>query len=499
MAEPRQVRLNPRVRHDAIVIGTGIAGSVAAAVLASSGLRVLVLEKNGRTGGICAMYEKRGFKVDIGTHLFSRGGRGPLGRLTRRVGAVRIPFQQTRDLALVRGFGGELRVPRDRHRLPAFLLSMVRQLELGPRDVLCATRLFRDLMRFDEARLDELDRVSMLDFVLRYTENPRLVGLLGFLLGLYFILPLDRVSAGEGVWCFRRMLADGSLAYPRGGAVAVPSAFLDRARALGASVLTRKRITRIAVERGSVRAVECADGSAFEAQAVIGTTSLKDHVERLVGPENFPARYVERVRSLASSMIAVQAKIALRRPLLDAGALVGAHTGGLDPRDLRIGDLDRMYEHIRRGTLAPITPIYAPIPTSFDPSLAPDGAQLITACAVAPTTDIALADEPARWTENLLAALEALVPGLRSEALWIDTFTTEAVGRWIGKVNAPAVSTGQTPDQVGNRRPPVHTPIRGLYVAGCGAGARGVGTELAAASGEEAADRVIQDLHNGLL
>jgi prolycopene isomerase len=487
------------VPYDAIVIGTGIAGSVAAAVLAHEGLSVLVLEKNGRTGGVCAMYEKRGFQVDIGTHLFSRGARGPLGTIARRVEAPPIPFIQTRDLALVRGFGGELNVPRDAHRMPAFLLQAVRQLELGPRDVVHATRFFRDVMRFDEARLGELDKQTMWQFVLGYTENPRLVGLFGFLLGLYFILPLDQVSAGEGVWCFRRMIRDHALSYPRGGAVTVPRTFLDAARARGATILTRKRITRIGVDRGAVRAVECADGSAYEASVVIGTTSLKDHVEHLVGPEHFPPAYVERVRSLRSSMVAVQAKLALRRPLVRAGALVGAHADGVDARDVALDDFDRMYGHIKNGTIAPITPIYAPIPTNFDPTLAPDGAQLITACAVAPTTDIPLADEPARWTDNLLRALEKMIPGLERELLWVDTYTTEALGRWIGKLNAPAVTTGQTVDQVGNRRPPVHTPIRGLYVAGCGAGARGIGTELAAASGEQAADRVVQDLANGLV
>jgi prolycopene isomerase len=56
------------------------------------------------------------------------------------------------------------------------------------------------------------------------------------------------------------------------------------------------------------------------------------------------------------------------------------------------------------------------------------------------------------------------------------------------------VSTGQTPDQVGKKRPPVYTPLRGLYLAGCNAGARGVGTELAAASAMECVDRVLTDL-----
>ena len=94
----------------------------------------------------------------------------------------------------------------------------------------------------------------------------------------------------------------------------------------------------------------------------------------------------------------------------------------------------------------------------------------------------------------MLRTIRRVVPGLDEHAVFIDTFDVSFIESWIGKEFGPAVSTGQTPDQVGKKRPSVHTPLRGLYLAGCNAGARGVGTELAAASAMECVDRVLTDL-----
>ena len=88
--------------------------------------------------------------------------------------------------------------------------------------------------------------------------------------------------------------------------------------------------------------------------------------------------------------------------------------------------------------------------------------------------------------------------GSTSTRVFVDRFSVDFIEKWIGKEFGPAVSTAQTPDQVGARRPPVYTPLRGLYLAGCNAGARGVGTELAAASAMECVDRILADLGRDL-
>src|SRR3712207_2182319 len=89
----------------AVVVGSGIGGSAATLLLANAGIPVTLVEKNRRLGGSCSGYEKQGFHVDIGTHMFCRGNKGPLGDVLRRVGEDgAIRFVRTRDIAELRFF-----------------------------------------------------------------------------------------------------------------------------------------------------------------------------------------------------------------------------------------------------------------------------------------------------------------------------------------------------------------------------------------------------------
>jgi prolycopene isomerase len=489
-----------RHTYDAIVVGTGIGGSAAAALLARAGLSVLALEKNPRLGGSCSFYRKRGFHVDWGTHMFTRGPRGPLGEVERLCGVAprdRIRFVRTPDIAEVRGPGVRLTVPAAMWRMPRFLVDAVRALRVPAREIPGLVRLFADVARMTDVEIRAWDAHTVDELLLRYTENPRLFALLGFLFGLYFILPFWEVSAGEAIWSFRLMARDNYLSYPLGGSVAIPRAYCAAAERAGARIETRAAVTAIDID-GVVR-VATKDGREYRARAVVGATSLKD-ILRLVGPARFPAAYRARVEALRGSYVAVQAKIALRRPKERAGAIVGsAARGGIDPWSLTLDDFRRIFADVERGRVPQVVPIYCPIPTNFDPALAPAGMQLLTACAVAPTTDRRFEDDEKDWIAAMLRALDEIIPGCRDDAVFVDTIGVKALASWIGKQHGPAVSTGQTPDQVGGRRPAVRTPLRRLYVAGDAAGGRGVGTELAAASAIECAQAVVADIRAGVV
>ena len=60
----------PRAEWDVIVIGAGLGGLLSASILARSGRRVLLLERENQVGGRLRSEEVDGFVIDAGAYLW---------------------------------------------------------------------------------------------------------------------------------------------------------------------------------------------------------------------------------------------------------------------------------------------------------------------------------------------------------------------------------------------------------------------------------------------
>ncbi|MFZ5564805.1 MAG: phytoene desaturase family protein, partial [Thermodesulfobacteriota bacterium] len=453
------VRENPA--WDVVVIGTGMGGSAAGAVCALRGLKTLIVDKNPAPGGACSCYEKQGFQLDTGTHLFIRCNKGPFGALTKRLGmGLPIDFRRTRYLTHVRGMNVDARIPASRAGMVLVLPLLIWQLKIHPRFYPPVLRLFYDIARMTLREMEALDRVPIETFLLRYTDNPEVRAMMGILLGLFFVLPAWEASAGESIWNLQKMFIENALGYPKGGAITIPKTFLNGARMHGAQVRLKTGVRKIEITSGHVTAAILDSGERVTTRSVISTTSLRDMVLNLTGADFFPPDYVTRVKSIKHAWTAVQAKIAVKRRLIHAGSMVGCV-----PLRFKIEDrvVREAMARLEKGIQGDTIPIYAPVPTNYDPDLAPKGCHIITAAAVAPTLDVPLADNEQAWANGLMDALHRMVPGLKENTLFADTWTVSELADWLGKSNGSVITTGQTIDQVGGCRPAHRTPVDGLY------------------------------------
>src|SRR5215467_1200729 len=64
------LRDGPDSSYDAVIIGAGIGGLIAANLLARSGMRVLLIEQHYMVGGYCSTFRRKGFTFDAATHFY---------------------------------------------------------------------------------------------------------------------------------------------------------------------------------------------------------------------------------------------------------------------------------------------------------------------------------------------------------------------------------------------------------------------------------------------
>jgi prolycopene isomerase len=480
-APPTRLRAD-RSRFDSIVIGSGIGGAVVAGSLARRGDAVLVIEKNPALGGILASYQRDGFKIDAGSHLISRGEKGPIGIALRALGLREPRFITHRIPVRSRGMF-ELAAPEHRRQLPAYAWEAARKLGLSASETASLARMLFQVFTLTEPELRRWDKRTLDEFIREHTEHPGAYFLFSFLASIFFVLPPWQVSAGESIRCLRWVIGSYSLSYVEGGMDSIIHAFLSLLDGAGGQIVVNRRVVSIRPRRGEFL-VTTDDGDEYRADNVVCNLAPRDALGLLDGAE-LPLEYVAKVLTLQGSGNAHQIKLGLRRPLVEEGCLIaGVSLGGYTLDDLSLDLMRRTVKAIDQGRVSDPMAIYAPVPTNYDSSLGPDGAQLIVASIYGPVC-AEPADAPERWRERILEAFAEIIPGLMDELLFVEFSPVPELGAWMGKSNRAAISNGQRPGQVGADRLPVVTPVRGLYLAGDGAGGRGIGTELATMSGLE--------------
>ncbi len=454
---------------DTIIIGGGIGGTALAALLAHRGQKVFLAERNSVIGGRCTSYERDGFIVDLGVHLFGVGDKGSLGRVLRLVDEPdAIEWVLCRDPKPTMYFKG-----RSQQYSRAKMSESVPEQQMQK-----LNELFAKAALMPEQEIQQLWYKPLIEWVNEFTTDPSAQRLIQMINGQYFCVPMDRASTAEFILSFREVVSARSSAYPKGGCISIPRAFQQAAQNKGALVRLNCPVEKIVIQDHQAKGVILADSTRIEAERVVSNADIKLTVNNLAGPEHFPADYMKRIKKLTWANYALGLKVALDTQVTDQKLIMYVP----EQTDRQVLENRKRLEEgqVPQAAAGMITS-----PSNYDPALAPPGKQLIffgTGCL--PHMDWEA------WGRVCLEALKKVIPEIEGHILWTKVDSPDDVERYANE-NGNIIGVGQTIEQIHERRPAHETPVKGLYLCSAEAGGHGIGAELAASSAIELAEKLL--------
>jgi all-trans-retinol 13,14-reductase len=296
----------PDRRWDAIVIGSGMGGMTAAALLARLGRRVLVLEQHNVPGGFTQTFRRPGYRWDVGVHLV--GEMTPAaypGRLLASLTGGRLAWEPLGDVydeftfpdgfviqfpSTIDGFREALgeAFPGERPAIDDYL-TLVRHAARSAAGFM-QTRVIPKLLapgaarKAEQAALPHL-RATTAEVLAGLTDDPHLRSVLSAQWGYYGSTP-SRSSFAMHALMVAHFLRGAY--YPVGGAGSIAREMLRTVAEAGGWTAVRRPVAEIVVERGTALGVRLADGTEIRAAKVISAAGVPATAALLADPAGLP-------------------------------------------------------------------------------------------------------------------------------------------------------------------------------------------------------------------
>ena len=518
---------NDREQWDAIVVGSGLGGLVAAAYLCASGKRTLVLEAHYVAGGNSQVFRRKHkgqeYEFDVGIHYIGECGRdGAIAGILNGLGlAERVVFRplDADGYSTLHFPDVQFRVPfgwdRYRKRLHETFPNEREALD-GVLNVMQAVGATGHRLRRDELAMADIatEAPEFLQWGLRpVTElfaEKKLSERAGAVIlgeqGCYAVRPSDTpvvMAAG---------LTDHFLRgayYPVGGGQVIAGRLIEAIRAYGGEVRTQSPVHKIRIENGRVLGVltgkKNREPREIDAPIVVSNADVKRTFAELVGQEHWAPETIERVRSLKMSIPLFCVYLGLDVDLAARGMPNSNHFIWGDY------DIEGVYDELDAGRLSSKAMCYITAASLKDPEshhLAPEGYTNLQIMTLAPREyDVWHVDRgpaegghyhrdpdyrksKAELVEQLIDTSREVIPDLREHIVWKEAATPVSQERFTHSTGGTSYGIEMSCSQAGPLRVGPRTEIEGLFLCGAstpsGAGIAGV-----MSSGVKAASEIL--------
>jgi phytoene dehydrogenase-like protein len=247
--------------------------------------------------------------------------------------------------------------------------------------------------------------------------------------------------------------------YPVGGSQAFADDLARVVQEHGGDILMRAMAERIVVEHGTAVAVDIATGIGahrhtvrVRAKRVVSNADLVQTLETLLGPDVIGADEIRRVKQLRATSPCFLVHIGLRDiPLETLRRASGYHWRSWDSDDV-VTDAFKIF-----------------VPTMYEPRMAPEGGQIVILQRIMEIDYSTVTDwaaHKAAVEADLLLRLEAAVPGISRHIVCVQS--ASALTSWRFTLNYAGAMLGweMSPEQLGEGRPTIESPVGNLLVTG---------------------------------
>jgi phytoene dehydrogenase-like protein len=521
---------------DAVMIGGGHNGLVAACYLQRAGLKVAVVEKNGWVVGaatsrqltpdvyysncsyVCSLFRPEIMRdlelAKFGLQIVAYEGGAVLTREGGYLSSYRNHHQHRREFARYSARDAEAyeRYARDVVRQCRFIQPLLMRtapdpFSFRPRDIGELLYLARKIGAFSPEELARTTRfwtMSIADFLGEYFETEvikaylAISGIIGTALGpmspgtAYVLLHhyMGEVDGSVGAW-----------GYARGGMGAVTQALAASFAASGGTIMTGSEVESVIIRNGRAEGVALANGDEVRGRLVVSNADVKRTFLKLVDERELPETFVHRVRQFKMRGSSGKLNIALdglpEFPALPAGST--SIKGDLHFTD-SVERIERAYDDWKAGHWSADPFLDMMIPTTLDPTMATPGKHFMS-CFVqycppkVEGRDWTDADRDA-FAETVVRQIADYSPGFRDRILHMEVRTPRELEAEVGLTEGNIFQGELTFDQLLFNRPvpgyaQYRTPVRGLYL--CGSSTH-PGGGVMGAPGRNAAAEILRDL-----
>ncbi|XP_004087605.2 pyridine nucleotide-disulfide oxidoreductase domain-containing protein 2 isoform X2 [Nomascus leucogenys] len=266
----------------------------------------------------------------------------------------------------------------------------------------------------------------------------------------------------------------GAWAYVQGGMGALSDAIASSATTHGASIFTEKTVAKVQVNsEGCVQGVVLEDGTEVRSKMVLSNTSPQITFLKLTPQEWLPEEFLERISQLDTRSPVTKINVAVDRlpsflvaPNAPRGQPLPHHQCSihLNCEDTLL--LHQAFEDAVYGLPSHRPMIELCIPSSLDPTLAPPGCHVVS--LFTQYTPYTLAggkawDEQERdaYADRVFDCIEAYAPGFKDSVVGRDILTPPDLERIFGLPGGNIFHCAMSLDQLYFARPvPLHSGYR---------------------------------------